>query len=111
MFLRGNGPRSPLGDKTKVQAIRTYAEALFPAPYLIGLLLELGALPSSFRVLTKYITRRGDNYKTRTGLPFARSVPTRDQFHALWKSLTAPLVFPWCAFETQCCSSQIVPVF
>ena len=36
--------------KTKVQAIRTYAEALFPAPYLIGLLLELGARRSGFQV-------------------------------------------------------------
>ena len=33
----------PAVHKTKVQASRTYAEALFPAPYLIGLLLELGA--------------------------------------------------------------------
>ena len=33
----------PAVHKTPVQAIRTYAEALFPAPYLIGLLLELGA--------------------------------------------------------------------
>ena len=46
--------------KTKVQAIRTYAEALFPTPYLIGLLLELGAPRSGFRVLSEYITRRGD---------------------------------------------------
>ena len=29
--------------KTKVLAIRTHAEALFSAPYLIGVLLELGA--------------------------------------------------------------------
>ena len=33
----------PSVHKTKVQAIHTYAKALFPAPYLIGLLLELGA--------------------------------------------------------------------
>ena len=42
----------PAVHKTKVQAIRTYAEALFPAPYLIGLLLELGAPRSGFRVLS-----------------------------------------------------------
>ena len=40
----------PAVHKTKVQVIRTYAEALFPAPYLIGLLLELGAPRSGFRV-------------------------------------------------------------
>ena len=77
--------------KTKVQAIRTYAEALFPAPYLIGLLLELGAPRSGFRVLSEYITRRGDAYTARTGQPFPRPIPTRDQFDATWKSLTAPL--------------------
>ena len=48
----------PAVHKTKVQAIRTYAEALFPAPYLIGLLLELGAPRSGFRVFSEYITRR-----------------------------------------------------
>ena len=78
--------------KTKVQPIRTYAEALFPAPYLIGLLLELGAPRSSFRVLSEYITRRGDSYTARNGPPFPRPIPTRDQFDATCKSLTAPLV-------------------
>ena len=77
--------------KTKVQAIRAYAEALFPAPYRIGLLLELGAPRSGFRVLSGYITWRGDAYTARTGLPFPWPIPTRDQFDATWKSLTAPL--------------------
>ena len=81
----------PVVHKTKVQAVRTYAEALFPAPYLIGLLLELGAPRSGFRVLFEYITRRGDAYTARTGLPFPRPIPTRDQLDATWKSLTAPL--------------------
>ena len=83
--------RPPSSGPTKVHAIRTYAEALFPAPYLIELLLELGAARSGFRVLSKYITRRGDAYTARTGLPFRRPIPTRDQFDATWKSLTAPL--------------------
>ena len=81
----------PAVHKTKLQAIRTYTEALFPAPYLIGLLLELGAARSGFRVLSEYITRRGDAYTARTGLPFPRPIPTRDQLDATWKSLTAPL--------------------
>ena len=79
--------------KTKVHAIRTYAEPLYPAPYLIGLLLELGATRSTFRVLSEYITRRGDAYTARTGLPFPRPVPRRDQFDATWNSLTAPLAW------------------
>ena len=81
----------PAVHKTKVQEIRTYAEALFPAPYLIGLLLELGAPRFGFRVLFECITRRGDAYTARMGLPFPRPIPTRDQFYAKWKSLTAPL--------------------
>ena len=55
----------PAVHKTKVQAIRTYAEAFFPAPYFIGLLLELSAPRSGFRVLSEYITRRGDTYTAR----------------------------------------------
>ena len=87
-FLGGNGPRSLPAHKTKVQAMCTNAEALFPAPYLIGLFFRLGAPRSSFWVLSEYITRRGD---ARTGLPFPRPIPARDQFDATWKSLTAPL--------------------
>ena len=74
-----------------MQAIRTYAEPLFPAHYLTGLLLELGAPQSGFCVLSEYITRRRDAYTARTGLPFPRPIPTWDQFDATWKSLTAPL--------------------
>ena len=74
-----------------MQATRTCAEALFPASYLIGLLLGLGAPRSGFQVLSEYINRRGDAYTARTGLPFRRPIPTRDQFEATWKSLTAPL--------------------
>ena len=81
----------PAVHNAKVHAIRTYAEALLPAPYLIGLLLELGALRSGFRVLSEYITRQGDAYTACTGLPFPLPIPTRDQFDATWKSLTAPL--------------------
>ena len=40
----------PAVHKSKVQAIYRYAEAIVPAPYLIGLLLELGAPQSGFRV-------------------------------------------------------------
>ena len=81
----------PAVHKTKVQAIRTYAEALFPAPCLIGLLLVLGAPRSGFRVLSEYITRRGDAYTARTGVASPRPIPTGDQCDATWKSLTAPL--------------------
>ena len=89
-LIRAHAPL-PAVHKTKVQAIHTYAEALFPAPYVIGLLLELGAPRSGFRVLSEYITRRGDAYTARTGLPFPRPIPTRDQFDATWKALIAPL--------------------
>ena len=76
----------PAVHKTKVQAIRTYAEVLIPAPYLIGLLLELGAPGSGFVVLSEYINRAGEAYTACTWLPFPRPIPTRDQFDATWKS-------------------------
>ena len=76
----------PAVHKTEVQAICTYAEALIPAPHLIGLLLELGAPRSGFRVLSEYITRRDDAYTARTGLPLPRPIPTQDQLDATWKS-------------------------
>ena len=82
----------PAVHKTKVQSIRTDAEAFFPAPYLIGLLLELGASRSGFQLLSNYITRRGNAYTARTGLPFPRQSPVRGQFDTTCKSLTAPLV-------------------
>ena len=75
--------------KSKVHAICTYAEAL--PPYSIGLLLELGAPRTGFCVLPEYITRQGTAYTARTGLPCPRLIPTRDQFDATWKSLTASL--------------------
>ena len=84
----------PAVHKTKVQAIRTYAEALLPAPYLIGHLLQLGAARSGFHVLSQYITCRGDAYTARIGLPYPRPIPTRDQFDATHNSLTAPLALP-----------------
>ena len=71
--------------KTKVRATSTHAEALFPAPYLIGLLFELGAPRSGFRVLCEYITRRGDAYMAGTGGPLPRPIPTRDPLDATLK--------------------------
>ena len=65
--------------------------ALSPAPYLIGLLLELGEPRSGFGMLIETITRRDGAYTARTGLLFPRPIPTRDQFDAIWKSLTAHL--------------------
>ena len=59
----------PVVHKTKVQAICTYADATFPTPYLIGLLLELGAPRSCFRVLSEYINRRGPLTPPTPGCP------------------------------------------
>ena len=91
-FLGGNGPHSPPGGAQNQGAGHPYVcEALFSAPYLIWLLLELGAPRPGFCVLFGYITCQGDAYTTRTGLPFPKPITTRDQFDATWKSLTAPL--------------------
>ena len=63
----------PAVHKSRVRAICTHVEAVFPAPYLIRLLLELGAARSGFRVLSEYITRQCQAYTARTGLPFPRT--------------------------------------
>ena len=65
----------PAVHKTTVQAIRMYEEALFAASYLIGLLLELGAPRSGFRVLSEHITHLGDAYTASTALPFQTAHP------------------------------------
>ena len=45
-------------------------------------------------MLFEYITRRGDADTARIGLPFHPPIPTRDQFDATWKPLTALMALP-----------------
>ena len=75
----------------QVEAVRQYASHLFPAPDLIGLLMDLNVPKLGFRHMSEYMSRRGSAYTAATGLPFSRPIPTRDTFTDTWKELVTPL--------------------
>ena len=75
----------------QVEAVKQYASHLFPAPDLIGLLMDLNVPKLGFRHVSEYMSRRGSAYSAATGLPFPRPIPTRDTFMDTWKELVTPL--------------------
>ena len=84
------GYPSLIRDKQK-EAVKQYASHLFPAPDLIGLLMDLSVPKLGFRHVSEYMSRRGSAYTAATGLPFPRPIPTRDTFTDTWKELVTPL--------------------
>ena len=84
------GYRSLIRGKQK-EAVRQYASVLFPAPDLIGLLMDLNIPKIGFRQISEYMTRRGSAYTAEIGLPFPKPIPTRDTFTDTWKELVTPL--------------------
>ena len=84
------GYRSLIRTK-QVEAVKQYASHLFPAPDLIGLLMDLNVLKLRFWHVSEYMSRRGPAYTAATGLPFPRPIPTRDTFTDTWKELVTPL--------------------
>ena len=75
----------------QVEAVKQYASHLFPAPDLIGLLINLNVPKLGFRHVSEYMSRRGSAYTAAPGLPFPRPIPTRDTFTDTWKELVIPL--------------------
>ena len=75
----------------QVEAVKQYASHLFPAPDLIGLLMDLNVPKLGFRHVSEYMSRRGSAYSAATGLPFPRPIPTRGTFTDTWKELVTPL--------------------
>ena len=84
------GYPSLIRDKQK-EAVKQYASLLFPAPDLIGLLMDLNVPKLGFRHVSEYTSRRGSAYTAATGLPFPRPIPTWDTFTDTWKELVTPL--------------------
>ena len=72
------GYPSLIRDKQK-EAVKQYASHLFPAPDLIGLLMDLNVPKLGFRHVSEYMSRRGSACAA-TSLPFLRPIPTRDTF-------------------------------
>ena len=86
----GNGPDSPPGGPRNQGAGHPYVcRGPLSRTQSDRALFQVGAPPSGLRVLCGYISRRGNAYTARNGLPFPRPIPRRDQFDAMWKSLTA----------------------
>ena len=75
----------------QVEAVKQYASHLFPAPDLIGLLMDLNIPKVGFRHMMEYMSRRGLVYTAAMGLPFPRPIPTREAFTDAWKELVTPL--------------------
>ena len=84
------GYPSLIRDKQK-EAVKQYASHLFPAPDLIGLLMDLNVPKLGLRHVSEYMSRRGSDYTAATGLPFPCPIPTRDTFTDTWKELVDPL--------------------
>ena len=84
------GWHSLVHDKQK-EAVKQYASLLFPAPDLIGLLMDLNVPKLGFRHMSEYMSRQGSAYTAATGLPFPKPIPTRDAFTDTWKELVTPL--------------------
>ena len=70
----------PLIRNKQIEAVKQYASVLFPAPKLIGLLMDLNVPKGGFRHVSEFMTRRGAAYTAATGLPFPRPIPSRDRF-------------------------------
>ena len=84
------GYPSLIRDKQK-EVVKQYASHLFPAPDLIGLVMDLNVPKVGFRHMMEYMSRRGSAYTAATGLPFAKPIPTREAFTDTWKELTTPV--------------------
>ena len=77
-------------DKQRA-AVKQYASHLFPAPDLIGLLMDLKDPKVGFRHMVEYMRRWGCAYAAPTGLPFAKPIPTPEAFTDTWRELVTPL--------------------
>ena len=84
------GYPSLIRNKQK-EAVKQYASHLFPAPDLIGLHMDLNVSKVGFRHMMEYMSRRGSAYTAGTGLPFAKPIPTWEEFTDVWKELVTPL--------------------
>ena len=67
------------------EAVKQYASLLFPAPDLIGLLMDLSVPKLGFWHLSEYMSCRWSAYNAVTGLLLPRAIPTRDTFTDTWK--------------------------
>ena len=84
------GYPSLIRNKQK-EGAKQYASHLFPAPDLIGHLMDLNVPKLGFRHVSEYMSRRRGAYTAATGPPFPSPIPTGDTFTDTWKELVTPL--------------------
>ena len=65
----------------QIEAVKQYASILFPAPELIGLLMDLNVVKSGFQHVSEFMTCRGAAYTTASVLTFARPTRSPDLLH------------------------------
>ena len=65
----------------QVEAVKQYASHLFPAPDLIGLLMDLNVPKLGFRHVSEYMSRRGPAYTAATGPPVPPPHPHSGYVH------------------------------
>ena len=81
----------PLSRNKQIEAVKQYASVFFPAPELIGLLMDLNVPKGGFRHVSEFMSRRGATYTAAMGLPFPRPFTSHDHFMDTWKALAKPL--------------------
>ena len=78
-----------IGTK-QLEEVEQYASFLFPAPNLLGLLMDLNAPRVGFRTVSEYMIRRGAAYTAAIGNVVSRPIPTRENFLDAWKETAKP---------------------
>ena len=80
-----------LNRSKQLEAVKQYASFLFPAPDVLGLLMELNVPKVGFRAVSEYMSRWGVAYRAATGYPFPLPIPSGDQFSGTSKEMAKPL--------------------
>ena len=65
-----------LNRSNQLEAVKQYASFLFPAPNLLGLLMDFNVRRVDFRAESEYISHRVVAYTAATGCPFPRPIPS-----------------------------------
>ena len=83
----------PLIRNNQIEAVKQYASVLFPAPELIGFLMDLNVPKGGLRHVSEFMTRWGGGgaYTAAMGLPFPHPTPSCDRFMDTCKELVKPL--------------------
>ena len=60
--------------------MKQYAAAVFRAPEVIGLIMDLNVPKGGLGHVSEFMTRQGAAYTAAKGVPFPSPIPSRDRF-------------------------------